>query len=70
MNRTIEIVINGHRETVPASATLSTLIDLFKEYDGNLIVERNGRFVYPRYYTETIVQNGDIIEFINPNFGG
>ena len=70
MNDTMEIIINGHKETVPYSSTLSFLIHHFKEYDGDLIVEHNGRFVYPRKYAEITVREGDIIEFINPNIGG
>ncbi|MEJ2660007.1 MAG: MoaD/ThiS family protein [Desulfobacteraceae bacterium] len=38
--------------------------------DPDLIVELNGRFVYPRDYATTIVGAGDRLEFINPNFGG
>jgi thiamine biosynthesis protein ThiS len=70
MNDTMEITVNGHKETVPASSTLSALIHHFKEYDGDLIVEHNGRFVYPRKYAEVTLADGDIIEFINPNIGG
>jgi thiamine biosynthesis protein ThiS len=70
MNDTMEIAVNGHKETVPGSSSLYALIHHFKEYDGDLIVEHNGRFVYPRKYAETIVREGDAIEFINPNIGG
>ena len=70
MNEPMEITVNGHKETVPGSSTLSSLIQHFKEYDGDLIVEHNGRFVYPQKYAEVTVQEGDAIEFINPNIGG
>jgi thiamine biosynthesis protein ThiS len=70
MNNTIEIIVNGHPEVVPAASTLQSLILLFKEYDVDLIVERNGRFVYSQKYAETVIQEKDIIEFINPNIGG
>jgi len=33
-------------------------------------VERNGRFVYARDYATTHIEEGDVMEFINPNFGG
>ncbi len=66
----MEITVNGLKETIPGSSTLSALIHHFKEYDGDLIVEHNGRFIYPREYTEIQVRDGDIIEFINPNIGG
>lgn len=70
MNDTMEITVNGHRENVPENATLLFLIRHFKEYDGDLIVEHNGRFVYPRKYADVTVRDGDAIEFINPNIGG
>jgi thiamine biosynthesis protein ThiS len=70
MDNSIEITVNGRKETVALNSTLSFLIHHFKEYDTDLIVEHNGRFVYPRRYAEVIVRQGDIIEFINPNFGG
>lgn len=70
MNDILEIIVNGHPEIVPKASTLQFLIDMFKEYDGDLIVELNGRFVYPRKYAETVIQEKDVIEFINPNIGG
>jgi thiamine biosynthesis protein ThiS len=70
MNDTLEIIVNGNKETVPGLSTLLFLIQHFKEYDGDLIVEHNGRFVYPREYAEVAVRQGDTIEFINPNIGG
>ncbi|RPH51137.1 MAG: sulfur carrier protein ThiS [Desulfobacteraceae bacterium] len=70
MNDTIEITVNGQKENVAVNSTLSFLIRHFKEYDTDLIVEHNGRFVYPRRYAEVTVREGDIIEFINPNIGG
>lgn len=70
MNNAIKISVNGHEETVHASSTLADLIRRFKEYDADLIVEHNGRFVYPRKYAEVTLKDGDIIEFINPNIGG
>lgn len=70
MNDTINIIVNGHMETVPGPSTIHSLIHLFQEYDGDLIVEYNGRFIYPQKYAETTIREGDIIEFINPNIGG
>jgi thiamine biosynthesis protein ThiS len=66
----IEITLNGHRESIAERTTLSQLIAQFDEGDMHLIVEQNGRFVYPQDYDTTIVCHGDRIEFINPNFGG
>lgn len=66
----ISITVNGFKEKVPENASISFLITHFKEGDSDLIVEYNGRFVYPDKYSTTVVSEGDIIEFINPNFGG
>ncbi len=70
MDKTIEVIINGIKETLAENTTISQLIVGYKEGDVDLIVERNGRFVYPRNYEEIILLNDDRIEFINPNFGG
>ena len=66
----ISISLNDMPERVPVDSSLEAVIKLFGEADPDLIVELNGRFVYPRAYAGTIIQNGDRIEFINPNFGG
>jgi thiamine biosynthesis protein ThiS len=70
MSRQIEITLNGNREIVPVNTFIAHLIANFEERDQHLIVEHNGRFVYPQHYTTTQVREGDEIEFINPNFGG
>jgi thiamine biosynthesis protein ThiS len=63
-------MVNGLSEDVPLSATLADLIDLFQEMDRDLIVEHNGRFVFPQDYAAIQVAPGDRVEFIHPNFGG
>jgi len=70
MHSEIQVVINGIGEKVPCGLTLALLIRHFKEEDTHLIVERNGCFVYPRDYSTTQIEEGDVLEFINPNFGG
>jgi len=70
MSREIRIIVNGFKEEVTENSTISQLITRFKEDDAHLIVEHNGRFVYPQKYAMTKVVEGDRIEFINPNFGG
>lgn len=70
MTSNIDVTINGFVESVKKTATLSQLIDLFNERDVHLIVEHNGRFVYPQEYDAISVAAGDMIEFINPNIGG
>lgn len=69
-NSLIKIKLNDVIEEVASDSSLQALIRRFKEADPDLIVELNGRFVYPRAYSGTIVQPGDRLEFINPNFGG
>ena len=66
----IHITLNDAPERVPVHSSLEAVIRHFGETDPDLIVELNGRFVYPRAYAGTIIQKGDRLEFINPNFGG
>ena len=68
--RVVRIEVNGFPETVPAGSTVAALIERFKELDTNLIVELNGRYVYPERYEITAVCAGDRLEFVNPDFGG
>jgi thiamine biosynthesis protein ThiS len=70
MNGLIRITVNGLSEDVLSSATLADLIDLFHEMDRDLIVEHNGRFVFPQDYGAVQVAPSDRVEFIHPNFGG
>lgn len=66
----MEIELNGLKETVPNGLTIMGLIELFKEGDPDLIVEQNGRYIYPKDYDTCYVNENDSIEFINPNLGG
>jgi thiamine biosynthesis protein ThiS len=66
----IAIIINGFEERVQAESTIDDLIRQFGEGDVDLIVERNGRFVYPQKYGKIVIEKEDRVEFINPNFGG
>jgi len=68
--QSVKIRINDLPETVQPGSSLQFLIDHYDEQDPDLIVELNGRFIYPRDYATTIVQSGDEIEFMNPDFGG
>jgi len=70
MGKEIRIIVNGLEERVPENATISFLVTYFREDDIHLMVEHNGRFVYPKQYESTVVAEGDWVEFINPNFGG
>jgi sulfur carrier protein len=70
MSSIVQIFVNGLPEKVPATATLAELIVNFNEMDRDLIVEHNGRFVFPHEYSTTRVAPEDRVEFIHPNFGG
>lgn len=70
MKREMEIIVNGVKEKVPGGSSIYDLIGHFQEKDAHMIVEHNGRFVYPQEYDVTVVTEGDTIEFINPDFGG
>ncbi len=70
MSEEIQIVVNGFPEVVRAESTVAELIVHFQETDAHLIVEVNGRFIYPSRYDSLFIQEGDRVEFINPNFGG
>jgi thiamine biosynthesis protein ThiS len=70
MSDRIRIVVNGMPEEVPSSAALADLIGIFGEMDPDLIVEHNGRFIFPQDYASTRVAPHDRVEFIHPNFGG
>jgi thiamine biosynthesis protein ThiS len=70
MDDTIEIELDGTKEIIEKGTTIATLMDLVNERDPHLIVERNGRCIYPQNYKKTEIKAGDIIEFINPNLGG
>ncbi len=70
MKSSIQVIVNGFEETIPTGSTIAKLIEHFGEVDADLIVEHNGRFIYPEQYEEIVVTEGDKIEFINPSFGG
>lgn len=73
MNQRIDeivIMVNGFTQRVPKGTTMAQLISLSNETDPHLIVELNGRFLYPNQYEETGISDGDTVEFINPDFGG
>jgi len=69
-NNEITIEFNGLNETISKDMTISDLIVYFKEGDPDLIVERNGKYIYPKNFSIENVYDGDSIEFINPNLGG
>ena len=66
----IEVTINGFTENVPEGSTITELILAYDEMDSAMMVEQNGKFVYPQDYETTVPEAGDVLEFIHPDFGG
>ncbi len=66
----IEVTINGFPEKVAKGASVAQLILEYDEMESAMMVERNGRFVYPNDYDTTRPEAGDVLEFIHPDFGG
>lgn len=66
----VDVIVNSAPEQVPERSTIAALIERFEEGDKHLVVERNGRTVFPREWGTTNVAPGDRIEFIHAAFGG
>ena len=66
----MEITINGFKEKAKKGSSITELILQYDEMESGILVERNGTFVYPQDYDETIPDAGDVLEFIHPDFGG
>lgn len=70
MPQEIEIILNGLKTTVLQGISVTQLLSLVNELDAQVIVECNGKFIFPQEYESKIIENGDKIELINPDFGG
>ena len=70
MPQDMEIILNGLKAAVPQGISVAQLLDLVKEHDLQLIVECNGKFIFPQEYASRIIEAGDKVELINPDFGG
>nr|NJM01718.1 sulfur carrier protein ThiS [Desulfobacula sp.] len=46
----MKIQLNGIKETIPEELTIKALIEWAKEGDPHLIVEQNGKYIYPSAY--------------------
>jgi thiamine biosynthesis protein ThiS len=67
---TIQVTINGFEEKVKKGSSITELIQKYDEMESAMMVERNGKFVYPQNYDTTLPEAGDALEFIHPDFGG
>jgi thiamine biosynthesis protein ThiS len=70
MPQKIKVVLNGCEELVQEGATILDLLALLNEHNQHLIVEHNDFFFPPSKYATRTVEEGDTVEFINPNLGG
>ncbi len=66
----MEVIINGFKERVKKGSSITELILKYDEMESAMMVERNGKFVYPQDYDKTLPEPGDVLEFIHPDFGG
>lgn len=67
----MRIIFNGFPEEFhEGKLSIRHLLDITREDDPGVIVEVNGRFIYRRDFADTIVEDGDRVEFIHPSFGG
>ena len=66
----IEVTINGFKEKVTKGSSITQLILEYDEMESAMMVEQNGRFVYPQDYDTIQPKAEDVLEFIHPDFGG
>lgn len=69
-NDKILIILNGLKTAIPEKSSILSVIRDVQEGDTHLIVEHNGRFIYPQNYGKTRLTEGDSLELIHPDFGG
>jgi len=67
---TIDVTINGFKERVKKGSSITELILRYDEMESAMMVERNGKFVYPQDYDTILPEAEDVLEFIHPDFGG
>ncbi|MCA1906477.1 MAG: MoaD/ThiS family protein [Desulfarculus sp.] len=67
---TIEVVVDGFVDRIPVGTSISQLIARHRAQHKDLVVELDGRFVYPADYEATFPSHGARVEFIHPAFGG
>ena len=67
---TMELMVDGFADRVPAGTSLAQLIERHRAQHKDLVVELDGRFVYPGEYATTFPPPGARVEFIHPAFGG
>ena len=68
--RTLTITVNNSQTEVTEGTTIEMLIEQFGVADPGLVVEQNGRLVFPQNYAATIVSANDRVAFVNCGFSG
>lgn len=66
----MQVIVNGFKESVPEGYSISEVIVSSQEYDIHMIVELNHRFIPQSKLDKIQLQEGDILELIHPAFGG
>ena len=67
----MKITASGMELEVPAGSTIESLLDILGEaVRQDMIVELNRRFIHTRDYSNTIVNESDVVEIIHLAFGG
>jgi sulfur carrier protein len=66
----MNITINGEQKTVPDSATVAEILELFKIVAATIVVEHNGAIIQPDSYAGSSLAEGDRLEFIRFVGGG
>lgn len=64
------ILLDGIEAAVPDGLTVAGLLEWAKEGDPHVMVEVNRRYIQPKDYDTTRINDHDAVELINPNLGG
>ncbi|MCD8502334.1 MAG: sulfur carrier protein ThiS [Bacillaceae bacterium] len=66
----MKVIVNGKQTDVPNTITVSQLLEHYQLHRKVVIVEVNGSIMNKDLYPETIVHDGDKIEFVHFVGGG
>jgi len=64
------VIINGFKESLPEKTSVAQVILSSREFEAHMIVELNHCFIHQKDYETTYLSAGDVLELINPAFGG
>ena len=66
----MKITLNGNTKELAKAITLAELLDELGFARKPVVVEHNKEAVFPRDYTQILLQNGDQLEIISIAAGG